>query len=261
MDFRKLAFGLFTLFSIIAFSSCDREVNTTVTDETDLEEDVEMMPDGQFVDQDAMQALASEEARSSIMEIKMAELVVEKSQHQGMRNLAQMIKDDHRNALEKLEEIAETNEWKLKEELTVSQEQKLDQLNQVSDKKINQAYLDLAQELHRKHINKFQGLLKSRDENYTRVKTSNEVRNARDTQSDPTDTAADQASAGPTAGEMNKEEGSSTYNDSDRNLEDGASQVKYGASLIDPSLKIWIANQLPVFQKHLSEIKEMQNKL
>src|SRR5215472_2487647 len=89
-------------------------------------------------------------------QIALAQLALQKSQNPEIKNLAQMIQNDHQQSQEKLQTIAQTHNVTLNEGLTWSQKREQGKLEKLSGADFDQQYAKAMLEDHVNDLNSFQ---------------------------------------------------------------------------------------------------------
>lgn len=97
-----------------------------------------------------------EASQGNLAEIATAQLAQQKSQNPEVKNLAQMIQQDHQQAQEKLQTIAQTHGIALDQNPTFSQRREKDKLEKLSGADFDQQYTKDMLEDHVTDIKKFQ---------------------------------------------------------------------------------------------------------
>lgn len=244
-----------------------------------------------------LKEFAMEAAGMGIMEIELSQIALEKSDHAGLKALAESIKNDHEKANEKLEEILDNYHWDIPTEMTEKQERMVDKLGDVSDEEIDEAYLRMMVSTHQKAIEKFNKIIHQKtdeDQAYSRDSErlnlgydDSDTVNTQDTtivsppegdrgtpptmgskssnvaEDDWTDDY-DEAPADTAPGSIpNREQAYSTYKEEgaeDAGVE-GKDRARYADNVEAPQLKRWITSTLPKLKLHLNESREMMKKM
>lgn len=154
-----------------------------------------------------------EAVSDGLMEVQMAKIATEKSQNARVKDLAQMIQQDHQEANSRLQELVRTNNMEVPQDMLNKHKAKVNELSNVPQEEFDSRFVEMMIENHRKAINKFQD-------------TSNISRGG----GKSADTAPSAEQDG-TAGKM------------------------------DPELKEWINETLPVLKKHLQHAEEVQSQI
>lgn len=94
-------------------------------------------------------------ASSSTMELQMADLALKSVESQEVKDLAQMIKNDHQRAADKLEELSRANGWKMPERMFDEHKQLIVKLNDPGDTGFTKQYLQLMVTTHQNAIDIF----------------------------------------------------------------------------------------------------------
>lgn len=108
--------------------------------------------------QEETQEFLTNAASSSMMEVQMAQLAQEKAQSQEVKDYAQMIEQDHKNANEKLKSIAQQNNINLPETMMQEQEEKMQDLREKTGSEFDKEYMSMQVDLHEKDIEKFEDM-------------------------------------------------------------------------------------------------------
>ena len=141
------------LMIALAFTACDDEM------EQDYNRDYEVVSGEDSVSNEgvtvAMQQFIDEAASDGMMEVQLAQIVLEKGANQQVKELAQMIKNDHQEANNRLLEIARNNNLTLPDVLLPQHQQKVEHLSNLSSPQLSREYLNMMVEGHQKVIRKF----------------------------------------------------------------------------------------------------------
>ena len=131
------------------------------------EADIPESEEGLLVDTERTSASAMEEdvrefaneaASSSMMEVELANIAQEKAQSQQVKDLAQMIANDHKQANQKLQNIAQQVNLNLPQNLKEDHQEKVQDLQEKSGKEFDQKYVEMMVDLHEKDIEKFEDM-------------------------------------------------------------------------------------------------------
>lgn len=98
---------------------------------------------------------AAQAAEGGMLEIKLADLALQKSNNSQVKSFARRMKHDHTQADEKLKNIVGANE-QLPTNLDAEQQQQVDSLQSKSGKAFDKAYADQAVQDHEKAISQFE---------------------------------------------------------------------------------------------------------
>lgn len=96
-----------------------------------------------------------EATSDGMLEIEMAEMAMDRSENEQVKEFAEMIKEDHEKANERLEEIAEEMEFELPDEMLPKHEEILNRLSEFSDETFTEHYLKMTIKAHTKAVDKF----------------------------------------------------------------------------------------------------------
>ncbi len=103
-----------------------------------------------------LQQFAKEAASDGMMEVEMADLILQKSDRQEVKDLARTIKQDHQNANEKLKDVAREVNMQLPNEMMEKHQKKMEELRDATGDNLDQKYVDMMVNGHQKVINKFE---------------------------------------------------------------------------------------------------------
>lgn len=97
-------------------------------------------------------------AASSMLEVELGQLAQNKAQSQEVKNFAQMMINEHRQANEKLQSSIQDNNIVLPENLKENQEDKMQELRDLSGKEFDKEYMSMIVDMHEKDIDKFENM-------------------------------------------------------------------------------------------------------
>ena len=107
--------------------------------------------------EDATVEFVNEAASSSMMEVELAKIAQEKAQMQQVKDYAQMIENDHQQANQELQNIAQQENINLPESLKEDHQEKVQKLQELSGNEFDKEYMEMMVDQHEKDINKFEG--------------------------------------------------------------------------------------------------------
>ena len=95
-------------------------------------------------------------ASEGMMEIELANIALEKSDNEEVRELAQMLKTEHLKANKELQEIMQINTWQMPEEMTDNDAVNVEQISTMPEEKFDMHYLHMVGNNHTKSIALFE---------------------------------------------------------------------------------------------------------
>ena len=98
----------------------------------------------------------TEAGSSSMMEVELAQLAREKAQSQQVKDYAQMIENDHQQANQRLQDLAQQKNIKIPQSMKEDHREKMEDLREKSGSEFDQEYMDLMVDQHEKDIDKFE---------------------------------------------------------------------------------------------------------
>lgn len=98
---------------------------------------------------------AQEAASDGFMEIQMAEIAQQRAQTSQVKELAEMIRQDHLRANDKLKELGIQNNWSIPEDMLARHKQKLKKLESEKPDSFDAQYVKMMIEGHQQAINLF----------------------------------------------------------------------------------------------------------
>ena len=107
--------------------------------------------------EDATVEFVNEAASSSLMEVELARIAQEKAQMQQVKDYALMIENDHQQANQELQIIAQQENLNLPENLKENHQEKVQKLQELSGAEFDKEYMAMMVDLHEKDIEKFEG--------------------------------------------------------------------------------------------------------
>lgn len=158
--------NLIVVFSAFLFLySCD---NNTQTNRQDSEEVAEDRNEERFSDRDNLKddsEFVVEAASSSMMEVELGQLAVQKASSQEVKNFAQKIVDDHSTANEKLKQIAQQKNIALPNGISNDHRSHIDDLREKSGREFDNEYMDLMVKEHKDDVDKFEDAVNDLNDN------------------------------------------------------------------------------------------------
>jgi putative membrane protein len=97
-------------------------------------------------------------AASSMLEVELGQLAQEKAQSQEVKDFAQMMINDHNQANEKLQNSIQDNNIDLPQNLKEDQEDKMQNLRDLSGQEFDKEYMSMMVDMHEKDIDKFENM-------------------------------------------------------------------------------------------------------
>jgi putative membrane protein len=97
-----------------------------------------------------------ESASGSMMEVQLADVAMQKTQNQEVRNLAQTIKTDHEQLNSQMEQLAQQKQVMLSDSLMDDHRKKVEDLQQKSANEFDKAYVDMMVKDHKDDIDKYE---------------------------------------------------------------------------------------------------------
>lgn len=155
-----LCFGL-------VFSSCDTDRRTAqgegyeqteegVGDGTEYGVETERTSAGGM--EEDTRNFVEEAASSSMMEVELAQLAQEKAQSQDVKDYAQMIENDHKQANDRLRSIAQNKNITLPAGMKEDHREEIEDLRDKSGQEFDQEYMDKMVSEHEDDISKFEDM-------------------------------------------------------------------------------------------------------
>ncbi|MDQ3535374.1 MAG: DUF4142 domain-containing protein [Bacteroidota bacterium] len=149
--------NLIALFSALLFMySCDNNPNSNRQDSAEVAEErnEERLADRDNLKEDS--EFVVEAAGSSMMEIELGQLAVQKANSQEVKNFAQKMVDDHSRANEKLKQIAQRKNIALPNGIPNDHRKHIDDLREKSGREFDKEYMDLMVSEHKDDVSKFE---------------------------------------------------------------------------------------------------------
>lgn len=103
-------------------------------------------------------AFVKEAASNGQLEVQLANLALERAQSSQVKDLAQMIRDDHRQANQQLQEIATQNNWEFAQ--GEPDRQTLSTLSAAAPEEFDQVYVRMMIQSHQRAIEQFRMMTK-----------------------------------------------------------------------------------------------------
>lgn len=100
-------------------------------------------------------SFAAQAAQGGMLEVKLADLALQKSNNSQVKSFARKMKQDHTNANEKLKGIVGSN-MQLPTNLSAEQQQQVDTLQSKSGSAFDKAYADTMVQDHQKDVSEFE---------------------------------------------------------------------------------------------------------
>lgn len=102
-----------------------------------------------------------EAASDGKKEVKLAQMVQKNVEDQQVKEFAQMLERDHKNANERLKQLAEKKGWSLPNEMIDKHEDQVDEMEDLSGDELKRKYVMKMAEGHQKVVDKFKEAKKS----------------------------------------------------------------------------------------------------
>ena len=99
---------------------------------------------------------AMEAAAGSVMEVELGQLALKKAQLQEVKEFAQMMVEDHRQLNQRLEDILQGSLVDMPEHLKAKQQEKLQELQNLSGMEFDKEYMEIMVEAHKESIENFE---------------------------------------------------------------------------------------------------------
>lgn len=163
LQYIKLAVLTAILFGMI---SCDPQKSKVDSGDENLIEDDETqykereIAEGETWDELEINNFMQEAAMIDIMQIKIADLVKDKTTNEAVAGYAQNLMTDHKQSLARLKEIAAKENLKIVEGLDPDHEKKVQKLA-MTDTEFDENFLNMMVEAHKKDIDKYQNAMQS----------------------------------------------------------------------------------------------------
>jgi putative membrane protein len=170
----KRNFLILPAFSLALLFGCDSDRRTaqsdgyqengiTETNETDSEfgttTDMERTSaEGAEGLQEETVEFVNTAAASSMLEVELGQLAQEKAQSQEVKDFAQMMINDHNQANEKLQNSIQDNNIDLPQNLKEDQEDKMQNLRDLSGQEFDKEYMSMMVDMHEKDIDKYENM-------------------------------------------------------------------------------------------------------
>lgn len=186
---------------------------------------------------------AMEAASDGMMEIRMAEVALRRSENQEVKDLAEMIKDDHQAANDRLREIADQNDWDLPDNMMDKHKDMVERLEDVDDASLNSEYLSMMEKGHQKAIAKFESMAGGP----ARLEKGNEPvkQSSRESGTPEKRNSNDQREE-----KLTRQPG-----------HDSARATQAGVVAYHQDIQNWAENTLPVLKKHLEKTQELKARM
>ncbi len=189
-----------------------------------------------------------EAASDGMMEIKMAEIAMSKSNNQQVKDLAQTIKSDHQSANEKLKQIASDNGWDFPTEMMDQNQDNVDKLQKTPSDDFDRQYADMMVKGHKGAISKFENAAKKYGTEAENNQGQSDINSA--TANASTKGQFGQSDSVPNNNRSATTQGNNTNNRSNTTAVAGNAQ-----------LEAWINSTLPTLRKHLRMSQQVQDEL
>lgn len=160
-------FNALMLFGSLSFAAaCNNagEVNNDAADDMEMDEMDHETTEMEERESDMknlqagmeLEKFTKEAASDGMMEINAANMAMQRSKNQDVKDLAQMIKNDHQSANDQLKEVVDDQGWQLPQDMMQKHQEKFRKLQETSDQNFDQQYLSMMVEGHKKAIDEFQ---------------------------------------------------------------------------------------------------------
>lgn len=134
--------------------SCEGNTNKQDSAEVAEERNEERLADTDNLEEDS--DFVVEAASSSMMEVELGQLAVQKASSQEVKNFAQKMVDDHSKANQKLKQIAQKKNIALPGAVGEDHKKHIDDLREKSGREFDKEYMNLMVDEHKEDVNKFE---------------------------------------------------------------------------------------------------------
>lgn len=152
----KMSIGVLAMVSAVFAWSCNTADNT---DRGDQAYDPVLTNDR--MTEDEMQEFVKEMASDGMKEVRMAEIAMERSTDQRVKDLASMIRTDHMKANEELKRIAANSQWEIPAEMLPEHKEMVDKLQKLETSEFDEDYVDMMVNAHQKAIDRFEDIVET----------------------------------------------------------------------------------------------------
>lgn len=190
---------------------------------------------------------AREAASDGMMEVRMADLAMDKARNNEVRQLAERIRRDHQQANRELEEIARAAEWDLPDRMMDEHREKLEELQNTASRNFDRQYLEMMVEDHEEAIDKFERAAE-------RLQGEADTRDrARRSDNDMGETAPARAGT--------QQQDQRDDRQRDRQRPDQGVGEAGSTERVNQQLQTWIDNTLPVLRQHLERSQQLLDRM
>lgn len=151
---RRVPFFATLLFSLMIAISCGNQADNDRNRDENLGDDQTQREENR--EQEEVREFVNEAASDGIMEIRMAEIAMQKSQNADIDQLAQTIKADHEKASAELKSIAANKNWSVPVMMMDKHQQKVEKLMETDIDKFDEEYLETMVSAHKDAIDRFE---------------------------------------------------------------------------------------------------------
>lgn len=151
---------------LIGSLSCDQQKSRVDSEDENLIEDDNThynereIAEGSSWGESEINDFIQEAAMIDKMQIQMAELVKNRTNNEAVAGYAEKLKTDHSHSLQKLQEIASTENLNIIDSLDVDHKNKIQKL-EVIENEFDKRFLEMMVEAHKKDIDKYKNAIKS----------------------------------------------------------------------------------------------------
>lgn len=209
-------------------TACNNNAGNNEHDNSDMDSNETSMKMEEKSHSD-LEQFTMEAASDGKMEIQMAQVALNRSSNEKVKELARMIETDHQDANQKLADVARTENWNIPDQMMEKHQQKLKELKDTKDEDFDKKYVDIMVSGHKEAIDKFENVIKE---------------------------AKDDSSA---MGDMDDHRDRITNDQNRRN--DAGNSAEMVNLKEAPALISWVQSTLPVLRKHLEKAQSLQSEM
>ncbi|MGK7389064.1 MAG: DUF4142 domain-containing protein [Candidatus Cyclobacteriaceae bacterium M2_1C_046] len=153
---------LFLLTSLLGMCliifSCDTGTQTEEAEEDTLFEEELGAEDATLEVEDETHQFLVNTTSSSKLEVQLGQLAADKAQNEEVKDIAQQLVEEHKNANDKLQNVAQQLDFNIPEMMKEEHREKVEELQNVSGNEFDSKYIGMVIDLHNKDIDKFQNM-------------------------------------------------------------------------------------------------------
>lgn len=160
----KRNFLILPALSLALLFGCDTDRRTAQEEENGLEttDDIGTTTDMERTAARGMEEetveFVNEAASSSKLEVELGQMAQEKAQSQEVKDFAQMMVNDHRQANDNLQSAIQDNNLNLPQTLKEDHREKMEDLREKSGQEFDKEYMSMMVDMHEKDIDKYEDM-------------------------------------------------------------------------------------------------------